>query len=135
MSSVTFNSPSFGLIGLVVISTFLFCCLNCMHVYKDKSTAIVDSSLHINIILLVSGLQFFNRSVITTASISIAFAELCMIIFWNIIPNKIKKKLLCPLSKVAQGQLEPSVSSIEELTPYRRYRDSILDHSDGTLGK
>ena len=140
MSSVTFNAPSFGLVGLVVISTFMFCYLNCMRVYKDKSTILVDSSLHINIILLVSGLQFFNRSVITTISISIAFAEFCMIIFWNIMPKKIKEKLImmCPsLSKAAQGQLvmEPlRLSSFEEITSYRRYRDSILDHRDETPG-
>lgn len=140
MSSVTFSAPSFGLVGLVVISTFMFCYLNCMRVYKDKSTMLVDSSLHINIILLVSGLQFFNRSVITTISISIAFAEFCMIIFWNIMPKKIKEKLvmMCPLlSKAAQGQLVMEslrLSSSEEIASYRRYRDSILDHRDETPG-
>ena len=59
ISSVTFNTPSFGLIGLVVISTFLLCYLNCMHVYKEKSLMVTDSSFLVNIVLLVSGLQFF----------------------------------------------------------------------------
>ena len=103
-----------------------------MHVYKEKSLIVIDSSFLVNIVLLVSGLQFFHRSVITTISISVAFAEFCIIIFWNIIPNKIKRKLVHPSNKDAEPLLEP-LSSVGELVPYRSYRDSILDHSDNTL--
>ena len=77
---------------------------------------IIDSSLHVNIILLVSGLQFFSRSVITTASISIAFAEFCVIVFWNIIPNKIKEKLLYLLNNTRPKLKFPTCPVYQNMT-------------------
>ena len=140
MSSLTYNAPSFSLIALLLISILLLCYLNCMRVYKRRSVTFTESSFLINFILLVCGLKYFSRSIITTASISIAFVEFCIIVLWNIIPERVRMKLKCHKWNDVHDQPELETMpmrhpSDEDLSYYVSYStcDSVLE--DTTTAK
>ena len=125
MSAVTYNAPSFSLIGLILISVIMLCYLNCVRVYTKRSVMITESSFLINLLLLVGSLPYFRHSFVTTASISVAFLEFCIIIIWNIIPQKVKMKLKYPKRNLQEenNNMIDMTKSLDNLS-YIEYHNS-----------
>ena len=142
ISSLTLNSfPSFNIVLLLSTSIFLLCYTIGIRPYKKTSILLLESSIYINLVILTVGRLYlrdnlFGKTIILSVSTTAVFLEFCVIVIWNIIPQKIKR---CPRRRTATSDSEDRLQlnevfavqqySDEEDEHYVRYRDSILEQS------
>ena len=99
VSSLTLNLvPIFSLLLLLVIAILLLCYLNHIKTYKKLYVSLIESSFLLNLIVLTAGNLYFRESEsgqtrLLCVSASIVFIEFCGIIVWNLIPQRIVKRL------------------------------------------